>query len=78
MTGEHLKVGDLVLVPWGLEEPVRGRVVEIWGDPPSHVRVQLLADEEDDQPVLLLPESLLTMAACRRSGPRSPAAKRPP
>jgi len=51
VTGEHrhLKVGDLVLVPWGLEEPVRGRVVEIWGDPPSHVRVQLLADEEDDQ-----------------------------
>jgi len=58
----HVKVGDLVLVPWGLEEPVQGRVVEIWGDPPSHVRVQLLADE-GDQPVLLLPEEILTPAA---------------
>jgi hypothetical protein len=65
VTGEHphVKVGDLVLVPWGLEEPVRGRVVEIWGDSPSHVRVQLLMDEEGERPVLLLPESLLTRAA---------------
>lgn len=60
---QHVKVGDLVLVPWGLEEPVRGRVVEIWGDPPSHVRVQLLIDEDDERPIVLLPESLLTMAA---------------
>jgi primosomal protein N' len=59
----HVKVGDRVLVPWGLEEPVPGRVIEIWGDPPSHVRVQLLIDEEPDQPVLLLPESILSLAA---------------
>jgi hypothetical protein len=58
----HVKVGDLVLVPWGLEEPVRARVVEVWGDPPSHVRVQLLIEEEGERPVLLLPESLLTAA----------------
>jgi hypothetical protein len=59
----HVRVGDLVLVPWGLEEPVRGRVVEVWGDPPSQVRVQLFVDDEDDQPVVLLPESLLSLAA---------------
>lgn len=59
----HVRVGDLVLVPWGLEEPVRGRVVEVWGDPPSHVRVQLLVDDEGDHPVVLLPESLLSLAA---------------
>lgn len=64
MTGEHrhVRVGDLVLVPWGRDEPVRGRVVEVWGDPPSQVRVQLLADD-DEQPVILLPESLLNLAA---------------
>jgi hypothetical protein len=59
--GRHFKVGDLVLVLWGLEEPVRGRVVEVWGDPLSHVRV-LLIGEEDERPVLLLPESLLMAA----------------
>lgn len=59
----HVKVGDVVLVPWGLEEPVHARVVEVWGDPPSKVRVQLLLDEEDERPVLLLPEELLTLAA---------------
>jgi hypothetical protein len=59
----HVKVGDVVLVPWGLEEPVHARVVEVWGDPPSQVRVQLLLDEEDERPVLLLPEELLTLAA---------------
>lgn len=59
----QVKVGDVVLVPWGLEEPVHARVVEVWGDPPSQVRVQLLLDEEDERPVLLLPEELLTIAA---------------
>ena len=65
VTGErrHVRVGDLVWVPWGLEEPVRGRVVEVWGDPPSQVRVQLLVDDEGNQPVILLPESLLSLAA---------------
>ncbi len=65
MTSEHrhVKVGDLVLIPWGLEEPVRARVVEVWGDPPSQVRVQLLADDDEDQPVILVPESILNPAA---------------
>jgi hypothetical protein len=65
VTGEHrhLRVGDLVWVPWGLEDPVQGRVVEVWGDPPSQVRVQLFVDDEDDHPVVLLPESLPSLAA---------------
>ncbi len=65
VTGEHrhLRVGDLVWVPWGLEDSVQGRVVEVWGDPPSQVRVQLFVDDEDDQPVVLLPESLPSLAA---------------
>jgi hypothetical protein len=50
-------------VPWGLEDPVQGRVVEVWGDPPSQVRVQLFVDDEDEQPVVLLPESLPSLAA---------------
>jgi hypothetical protein len=60
---QNVKVGDIVLVPWGLEEPVHARVLEIWGSPPSHVRVQLLLDAEDEQLILLLPPSLLTPAA---------------
>ena len=65
MTSEHrqVRVGDLVLIPWGLQEPVRARVVEVWGDPPSQVRVQLLADDDEDQPVILVPESILNPAA---------------
>lgn len=65
VTGEHrhLRVGDLVWVPWGLEDPVQGRVVEVWGDPPTQVRVQLFVDDEDNQPVVLLPESLPSLAA---------------
>lgn len=58
----QIKVGDLVLVPWGLGEPLTGRVIEIWGDPPAHVRVKLTF-EEDDPMFLLLPPSLLTPAA---------------
>jgi hypothetical protein len=45
----HVKVGDMVLVPWGIEEPVHARVIEVWGNPPSQVRVQLLLDEEDER-----------------------------
>ena len=50
-------------VPWGLEESVHACVIEIWGDPPSQVRVQLLLDEDDERPVLLLLEEILTSAA---------------
>jgi hypothetical protein len=59
----HVEVGGMVLVPGGLEESGNACVVEIWGDPPSQVRVQLLLDEDDERPVLLLPEEILTSAA---------------
>jgi len=61
-----LKVGDTVYVPWGLEEPVQATVVELWGDPPTQVRVELQLDENDGQDgpvVLLLSPSVLTAAA---------------
>lgn len=60
----QLRVGDKVKVPWGLQREVDGEIVEIWGDPPQHVRVQLeLAQDDDVEPVtLLLAPSVLTAA----------------
>jgi hypothetical protein len=60
--GKHLKVGDRVRAPFGLGQTLTGRVVEVWGDPPEHVRVEFTF-EADDPLVLLLPPSLLTPAA---------------
>lgn len=52
---QQLRVGATVRVPWGLEADVKGKIVEVWGDPPAHVRVQLLFDgDEDSEPVVLL------------------------
>lgn len=66
-TSTALKVGARVLVPWGLDDPREAVVLEVWGDPdaPSHVRVQLLrADSEDDEAaVLLLSPSMVAPAA---------------
>jgi len=62
---QKLKVGDTVYVPWGLEEPVEGTVVELWGEPPTQVRVQLHlgdGDDQDEPVVLLLSPSVLTAA----------------
>ena len=61
---KQLTVGSRVRVPWGLEEDVEGTVVEVWGDPPAHVRVELhLTDDDDAEPVvLLLAPSTLTAA----------------
>lgn len=51
----QLKPGDRVVVPWGLDDDVRGTVVEVWGDPPAHIRVQLdLPGEDSDEPVVVL------------------------
>ena len=62
MAGE-LRVGATVRVPWGLEGDVEGRILELWGEPPVHVRVQLMLDGDDDEPiVLLLAASTLTAA----------------
>lgn len=52
---QHLQVGTKVRVPWGLENPVDGEIVEVWGDPPTHVRVQLRLDSNDDsEPIVIL------------------------
>lgn len=60
----ELRVGDRVKVPWGLRREVDAEIVEIWGDPPQHVRVQLdLAEDDGAEPVtLLLAPSVLTAA----------------
>lgn len=61
MATETLKRGASVVVPWGTGE-VHGEVLEVWGDPPQHVRVRLhlgrsegadRPDESDDVIVLL-------------------------
>jgi len=59
-----LTVGATVRVPWGLEANVEGTVVEVWGDPPVHVRVELHFPSDDDvEPVvLLLAPSAVTVA----------------
>lgn len=66
-TATALKAGTRVLVPWGLDEPREAVVVEVWGDSdaPSHIRVQLLqTDAEDDEAaLLLLKPSMITIAA---------------
>jgi len=61
----QLQVGDTVLVPWGLGEPVPATVVEVWGDPPAHVRVRLRppeADESDEPTVILVRPDAVTPA----------------
>ncbi len=60
----QLQVGDKVKVPWGLHREVDGEIVEVWGDPPQHVRVRLeLAEDDEDGPMtLLLAPSVLTAA----------------
>lgn len=58
----ELKVGDSILVPWGLDEPLEATVVEVWGDPAHHVRVQLSVGEADGEPgpvILVSPDILL-------------------
>ena len=60
---DQLSVGTTVLVPWGLEADVKGKIIEVWGDPPAHVRVQLQLEGDDDaEPVILLlsPSTLQT------------------
>lgn len=55
MPEQQLSVGAPVRVPWGLESDVEGRIIEVWGDPPVHVRVQLMLDGDDDsEPIVLL------------------------
>jgi len=61
--GNKFRVGTTVRVPWGLNSDLEGEIIEIWGDPPTHVRVRLLLDGNEDEPlVLLLSPSALTAA----------------
>ena len=61
---QPLHVGANVLVPWGLEGDVKGKVIEVWGDPPAHVRVQLfLASDDDAEPLILLLSTSAVRAA---------------
>lgn len=57
-----LKVGDAVLVPWGLGKPLKGQVLEVWGDPAGHVRIKVMPEGADPM-FLLLRESWLLPAA---------------
>lgn len=57
-----LKVGDTVLVPWGLEGDVKGKIVDVWGDPPAQVRVELHFEDDPEPVVLLLSPSTLKAA----------------
>ncbi|HWH32641.1 MAG TPA: hypothetical protein VNU01_08215 [Egibacteraceae bacterium] len=60
---DELRVGATVRVPWGIEGDVKGKILEIWGEPPAHVRVELLLEGDDEPLVLLLAASTLS-AAC--------------
>lgn len=62
---DQIKEGDKVLVPWGLGDPIKATVLEVWGDPPAHVRVQLQpedADEFEEPTVILISPTVLSAA----------------
>lgn len=53
------------MVPWGLDNAIRATVLEVWGDPPTQVRVRLEAegaDEDEESPVILLSADVLEAA----------------
>lgn len=60
-----LRVGAKVRVPWGLDNEVEATIVEVWGDPPSQVRVQLdiASDDESSEPVVILLSPAMLSAA---------------
>jgi primosomal protein N' len=57
-----LRVGDRVVVPWGVDQ-VKGRVVEVWGDPATHVRVELDMGEGEEPEILLLNPNVVRRAS---------------
>ena len=59
---DALHVGDRVKVPWGLDE-VEGEIVEVWGDPPAHVRVALDLEADAEPEVLLLSPTIVKRVA---------------
>ena len=59
---EPLHVGSRVVVPWGHTRTVGGTVVDVWGDPPDYVRVQLDTEADEDPYILLLLPEWVTAA----------------
>lgn len=57
-----LRVGATVQVPWGVNGHVEGKIIDVWGDPPAHVRVQFFLDDDDEPVVVLLAASTLNAA----------------
>lgn len=63
-TRTALKPGARVVVPWGLDEPRLAVVIDVWGDPPTQIRVALEPLSDDEEPaVLLLSPNVVTPAA---------------
>ena len=58
----QLKVGDRVSVPWGSGH-VEGRVIDVWGNPPAHVRVALFIEADEEPEYLLLNPALVSRVA---------------
>jgi hypothetical protein len=42
---------------------VKGRIVEIWGDPPAHIRVALELEEGEEPEVLVLSPAIVNRVA---------------
>lgn len=62
MVAKALRVGARVRVPWGLSDDVEGEIIEVWGDPPTHVRVLLWLDDDSDPAILLLSPDVVAAA----------------
>ena len=58
--GRRFEVGDAVLVPWP-GEPLKGEVIEVWGDPDDHVRV--IVRFEDRDPMFFMMRSSVFLPA---------------
>lgn len=59
---KQLRVGATVRVPWGMQGDVEAKVLEIWGDPPAHVKVRLTLNGEPEPFTVLLSISTLSAA----------------
>lgn len=64
MKMETLKLGSHVRVPWGLDRSVEGEIVDVWGDPPTQVRVRLFLEDDDTvgPTIILLSPAVLEAA----------------
>lgn len=58
----EFRVGDRVLVPWGVDA-IEGEIVEVWGEPVAHVRVSLQVEDDGELEYLLLNPSVITPVA---------------